>query len=147
VSLKIVTWDEYTGLLDKLSNDIALRHFDAIVTIGRGGCMIGAFLASKLGIPTVTSVFVRHVGRGANLRIEVTDLGKVQSLRGSLLVVDDWLVEGRAMTFVLDRIPKGASITTLVMFNRKGSKFTPDIVGAYVKETEREILFPYDVLG
>jgi hypoxanthine phosphoribosyltransferase len=147
VSLKIVTWDEYTRLLDKLSNDIALRHFDAIVAIGRGGCMIGAFLASKLGIPTVNSVFVRHVGRGANLRIEVSDLGQVQSLRGHLLVIDDWLVEGRAMTFVLDRIPKGTTTTTLVMFNRKGSKFTPDIVGAYVEETEREILFPYDVLG
>lgn len=145
--MKIVDWDEYTRLLDKLSNDVALRHFDEIVAIGRGGCIIGAFLASKLGIPTLNPVFVRHVGRGANLRIEVSDLGKVKSLRGRLLVIDDWLVEGRAMTFVLNLIPKGASITTLVMFNRKGSKFTPDIVGAYVEETEREILFPYDALG
>ena len=145
--MKIVNWNEYTTLLDKLFNHIALRHFDAIVAIGRGGCIIGAFLASKLGIPTLNPVFVRHVGRGANLRIEVSDLGKVKSLRGHLLVVDDWLVEGRAMTFVLNLIPKGASITTLVMFNRKGSKFTPDIVGAYVEEKEREILFPYDALG
>ena len=145
--MKIVGWNEYTNLLDKLYDTIRLKRYDGIVAIGRGGCIIGAFLASKLGLPVIHPVFVRHVGRGNNLTIEVVDLGQVKSLTGSLLVVDDWLCEGRAMSFVLEQISTRASITSLVMFNRKGSEFKPDLVGAYIEEDEREIMFPYDAVG
>ena len=143
----MVSWNEYTQLLDELYDAIRLRSYDGIVTIGRGGCIIGAFLASKLGLPAIFPAFVRHVGRGDNVKIEVVDLGQIKSLSGRLLVVDDWLCEGRAMNFVLDQIPMRASITTIVMFNRKGSEFKPDFVGAYVEEKEREIMFPYDAVG
>jgi hypoxanthine phosphoribosyltransferase len=143
----MVSWNEYTQLLDKLYNAIRLRSYDGIVAIGRGGCIIGAFIASKLGLPAIFPVFVRHIGRGDYVKIEVVELGQIQSLRGRLLVVDDWLCEGRAMSFVLEKIPKGASITTMVMFNRKGSQYKPDVVGAYVEEEEREIMFPYDAVG
>jgi hypoxanthine phosphoribosyltransferase len=153
--LKIVEWDEYTSLLDKLFERIQLRSFDGIVAIGRGGCIIGAYLASKLGLPTFYPVFVRHVGRGPNVRIVAHDtismymerLAQTRPVQGNFLVVDDWLAEGRAMTFVLDRMPKQISATTMVMFNRKGSKFKPDYVGAYVEEEERDIMFPYDAMG
>jgi adenine/guanine phosphoribosyltransferase-like PRPP-binding protein len=153
--LKIVEWNEYTSLLDKLYDSIQLRSFDGIVAIGRGGCIIGAYLASKLGLPTFYPVFVRHVGRGPNMRIVAHDtismflerLARTHSVQGNFLIVDDWLAEGRAMKFVLDRIPRGASVTTMVMFNRKGSEFKPDYVGAYVEEEERDIMFPYDALG
>lgn len=142
--MKIVEWNEYTSLLDKLNEYTRFKRFDGIVAIGRGGCIIAAYLASKLGIPTFYPIFVRHVGRGEEMKLVVEDLGNIKSLRGTLLVVDDWLAEGRAMNYVLNLIPKQANITTLVMFNRKGSKFKPSIVGEYVEEDEREILFPYD---
>jgi len=145
--LKIASWDEYTELLKKLHDDLGLRNFDAIVAIGRGGSIIAAYLASKLGVPTFCPVFVRHVGRGKEMKIVAHDLGQVKSLKGRLLVVDDWLCDGRAMRFVLDMIPKEASVTTLVMFNRTGSEFRPDFVGRYVEESEREIIFPYDPIG
>ncbi|MEM2094778.1 MAG: phosphoribosyltransferase [Candidatus Bathyarchaeia archaeon] len=142
--MKIVEWQEYTELLQKLHREVMLRNYDGIVAIGRGGCIIGAYLASKMGIPTFYPVFIRHVGRGKEMKIVAHDLGQVRNLTGRLLVVDDWLCEGRAMRYVLDLIPKSATCTTLVMFNRKGSEFKPDIVGAYVDENERDILFPYD---
>jgi len=145
--LKIVSWNEYTELLKKLHDDLGLRNFDAIVAIGRGGSIIAAYLASKLGVPTFYPVFVRHVGRGKEMKIVAHDLGQVKSLKGRLLVVDDWLCDGRAMRFVLDLIPKEATVTTLVMFNRTGSEFKPDFVGKYVEEKEREITFPYDPIG
>ena len=142
--MKVVEWQEYTELLQKLSQDVELRSFDGIVAIGRGGCIIGAYLASKMGIPAIYPIFVRHVGRGKEMKIVTHDLGQVKSLGGRLLVVDDWLCDGRAMQYVLNLIPKTATVTTLVMFNRKGSEFKPDIVGRYLGETEREIFFPYD---
>ena len=66
-------------------------------------------------------------------------------MRGRVLVVDDWLDQGIAMKFVLDKIRKDTEITTLVLFSRKGAAFKPDIVGVYVDENERRIMFPYDL--
>lgn len=153
--MRIVEWDEYAQLLDKLYTAIQLRSFDAIVAIGRGGSIIVAYLASKLGLPTFYPIFVRHVGRGRNTHIVADDtlslfmgqLAKIPSIHGLFLVVDDWLCEGHVMLYVLDRMPQKAAMTTLVMFNRKGSEFTPDYVGAYVDEDERDIVFPYDAIG
>ena len=143
--MKIVKWDEYVELLSKLYDDVRLRNFDEIVAIGRGGSIIGAYLASKLGLPTFHPIFLRHSGRGNEMKIIATDLGDIKSLRGNLLVVDDWLAEGRAMKFFLDKLQKkSVSVTIMVMFNRKGSEFKPDFVGQYIDENEREIMFPYD---
>jgi hypoxanthine phosphoribosyltransferase len=130
-----------------------LRNFEGIIGIGRGGSIIAAYMASKLGLPTFYPLFVRHVGRGKDMKIVASDLGQVKaldqvkSLRGRLLVVDDWLCDGRAMKYVLDHMSEEAQVTTLVLFNRRGSEFKPDFVGAYVEEKEREIMFPYDALG
>jgi hypoxanthine phosphoribosyltransferase len=142
--VKIVEWNEYVELLSKLFQDMKLRSFDGIATIGRGGCIIGAYLASKLGIPTIDPIFIRHVGRAKEMKIVANDIGKARTLSGRILLVDDWLCDGRAMRYVLNLIPKTATITTLVMFNRSGSEFKPDVVGRYVDEEERDIHFPYD---
>ena len=145
--LKFVDWYEYTNLLKKLHDSVRMRTFDHIVAIGRGGCIIAAYLASKLGIPAFCPVFVRHVVRAGETTMIEHDLCTVKSLTGRLLVVDDWLCDGIAMKYVLDLLPKGTTVTTLVMFNRRGSAFNPDIVASYVDETEREILLPYDPAG
>ena len=147
IILKYVKWDEYIKLLEKLYDQVQFKQFDNIVAIGRGGSMIAAYLSSRMGIPTFCPTFVRHVGRGADMKIAVNDLCQIESLRGQLLVVDDWLSEGKAMTFILERIPRGTTITTLVMYCRTGSTFKPAIVGEYVTEEERDLNFPYDAIG
>ena len=141
----MVTWYEYTNLLDKLFNEVRLKNFDNILAIGRGGAVIAAYLSSKMGLPTFCPVFVRHQGEGGDVRMILHDWCQINSVRGRTLIVDDWLDHGRAMNFVLERIPKETTITTLVMYNRRGSEFKPDIVGEYIEETEREIIFPYDL--
>jgi hypothetical protein len=40
--VKIISWIEYTNLLQKLYDKVQYRDFDAIVAIGRGGTMIGS---------------------------------------------------------------------------------------------------------
>lgn len=112
--VRIIEWDEYTRMLEKLHtvvleqlyNCFRLRSFDGIVAIGRGGMIIAAYLASKLGIPAFYPVFIRSTGRGKEMKIIVDDLGQVQSLKGRLLVVDDWLDEGRTMKLILNLFPK-----------------------------------------
>lgn len=145
--MKLVDWNEYATLLRKLSEDVRASQFDGIVGIGRGGSIIAAYLASKLGIPTFTPVFVRHVRphTGGDVKIEALDLSQVKSLGGRLLVVDDSLIQGRAMNFVLDQIPKKAQVKTLAMYVRAGSKFKPDFTGTEYDEKEHDIVFPYDL--
>ena len=145
--MKIIKWDEYDALLVKLYNDIRLKEFGEIVAIGRGGSIIAAYLAEKIGLPTFHPIFLRHVGRGTEMKIVTPDVNKLKTLNGLVLVVDDWLSEGKAMKVILDLLPKSVSITTMVMFSRKGSEFKPDFVGKYVEEGEREIRFPYSLLG
>jgi len=63
-----------------------LKTFDNIVTIGRGGAIIGAYLAQKLGLPSFCTVFVRHIGEGG----DVIDL--YGEMRGMVRPGDDWLI-------------------------------------------------------
>lgn len=143
--MKFVTWNDYTTLLTRLSEEIRSYTFDDVVAIGRGGSIMAAYFASKLGIPTFTPLFVAHVGRGATAEIVARDTNRAESLRGRLLVVDDSLINGKAMKYVLDLISKGASVTSLVMYVRKGADFTPDFVGEYLDEKEHDVVFPYDL--
>ena len=131
-----------------MNKDIMFKQFDNIIAIGRGGSIIGAYLASKLGIPTFHPIFLRHVDKMGNKRIEETAPSvrdQINSLSGRLLIVDDYLRDGLAMKYVLDLISEKASAQTLVLYDRKGSEFKPDYVGAYFEETE--ISFPYYVFA
>jgi len=144
--LKIVDWDEFKELLVELYEKIELGEFNEIVTIGRGGSIIGAYLASKLGIPTFYPIFLRHIGTGRERRVEdirPKEEEKIKNLTGSILVVDDYLRDGSAMKYVLNLISKKASTKTLVMYDHRGSEYKPDFVGKYIIDTE--ITFPYDV--
>ena len=144
--MKIVDWDEFKELLVELYEKIELGEFNEIVTIGRGGSIIGAYLASKLGIPTFYPIFLRHIGTGRERRVEdirPKEEEKIKNLTGSILVVDDYLRDGSAMKYVLNLISKKASTKTLVMYDHRGSEYKPDFVGKYIIDTE--ITFPYDV--
>ena len=144
--MKIIQWNEYKELLVELNELIKFGRFDDIVAIGRGGSIIGAYLASKLGIPTFYPIFLRHVGKGREKRIVDAPSSvdsQIRALTGRLLVVDDYLRDGMAMKYVLNLISKKAVTKTLVMYVQKGSEFKPDFVGKYIEETE--LMFPYTV--
>jgi hypoxanthine phosphoribosyltransferase len=146
--MKMVSWNEYSDILKEVYEEIQLKQFDNVIAIGRGGSIIGAYLASKLGIPTFQPVFLRHVDVGGRKSIEDTSPSvrdQIKSLSGRILVVDDYLRDGLAVKYVLNLLSENASVETLVLFNRKGSKYKPNIVGQYISETE--ISFPYDILG
>ncbi len=140
----MVNWSEYEEALKKLYEQLELHEFDDMVAIGRGGSIVAAYLSSKMGVPIFHPVFVRHSGHGPELKIIPEDLDHARYLRGRLLLVDDSLIDGRAMRYVLDLLPKTATVVTAVAFCRKGSNLKPDFVAEYTDEKERQILFPYD---
>jgi hypoxanthine phosphoribosyltransferase len=146
--MKMVSWNEYSEILNKVHEDIKLKQFDNIVAIGRGGSIIGAYLASKLGIPTFYPIFLRHVTESGHKSIDdvsPTLRAQIKSLRGSLLVVDDYLRDGLAMKYVLNLVSNKTLAETLVLYGHRNSEFKPDIVGKIIEDTQ--ISFPYDILG
>jgi len=145
--MKIVEWNEYSETLKKVYETLRLKQFHNIIAIGRGGSIIGAYLASKLGAPTFYPIFLRHVQKNGKTYIEDISPNRreqIKSLTGNLLIVDDYLRDGQAMKYIINLIPKDTSAETLVLFSNKGKEFKPDIVGKYIEETE--VSFPYDVI-
>jgi len=144
MTLRYVDWIEYATLLKRLLEEIRAYNFDSIVAIGRGGSIIAAYLASKAGIPTLLPIFVQHKADG-ELRLVAGKQCDVTTLNGRLLVVDDLLLHGKAMRFVLNMLPKNTMAKTMTMFCRKESGFKPDFVGAYIDKSNEQIMFPYDL--
>ena len=58
--MKRISWKEYLDILEQLLQKIKLRNFNSIVGIGRGGCLLASYLASKMGIPLFYPVFAGH---------------------------------------------------------------------------------------
>jgi hypoxanthine phosphoribosyltransferase len=140
-SRRFITWTEFGSLCEKLYEDIALLHLDGIVGIGRGGVMIGAYLAHKMGLP-LYPVFVRHVGGGEDMKVVADDLGHIEKfVRGSILLVDDWLITGKAMSFVKSYISDRVYVRTAAMVCNPDSEVKPDYVGLYSRD---EIFYVYD---
>jgi len=141
IKRQFIDWVEYGQLCEKLFKDIMTLQLDGIVGIGRGGVMLGSYLAHKMRIPLYTA-FVRHVGTGDNMKIEIDDLGKVVSFPGgNFLLVDDWLVSGKAMGVVLDNVSDPVYVRTAVMVCNPDSELKPDYVSLY---SRNKIHFPYD---
>lgn len=140
-SRHFINWTEFGRLCEKLYEDIALLHLDGIVGIGRGGVMIGAYLAHKMGLP-LYPVFVRYVGSGEDMKVIADDLGHIEKfIRGSVLLVDDWLITGKAMSLVKSYISNCVYTRTAVMVCNPDSEVKPDYVGRYSRD---EIYYVYD---
>lgn len=146
--MKIVEWNEYCELLGILYKSVMNEGFDSVAAIGRGGSIMAGYLTSKLGVPEFVPLFVRHevtAGDVKEIRCSNATRCDLSSLIGKVLVVDDLLIEGTAMEYVLGLLPKGTSARTIVMYCRKGAEFKPDFAASYLDENEQHVLFPYDL--
>lgn len=140
--MKFIDWKEFTSLCDKLSEDIAEVTIDGIIGIGRGGLIIGGILAHRKAVP-LYPVFVRHQGFTEDTPVVVEDLGKIKSLmHGTLLITDDVLVTGKAMSFVKSQMHSGVTVKTLVVVCHKSAKEKPDYIGVVMDDLP---VFPYEI--
>jgi len=140
--MKYMDWKEFTSLCDKLSEDIFELTIDGIIGIGRGGLIIGGILAHRKAVP-LYPVFVRHQGFTEDTPVIVEDIGKIKSfMRGTILIVDDLMVTGKAMNYVKSQIPSSVTVKTLVVVCHKSAKEKPDYVGITLDDLP---IFPYEI--
>jgi hypoxanthine phosphoribosyltransferase len=116
------------------------KNFDGIISIGRGGTIVGAILASKLGT-RIHPVFVVHSGKGQGKSTEIAQLGIAPELSGGkYLLVDDKCFTGETFS-LLKKTLNNLNIETASIFCNS-NQFSPDY---YAYSTEEETIFPYEI--
>ena len=138
--MKSIGWNELIKLCLDLHKKVRMKTYDGIVTIGRGGTIIGAILASQLGT-RLYPIFVLHRGTGTKKTTEIIRLDSAPTLpRGKYLLVDDQCDTGGTFELVKNQLPKLRFETASIVYRK--NKYTPDYS---VLSIDEEILFPYQI--
>ena len=130
-------WDNYLRLIDNLHEKIQWNkeRFSVILSINRGGNIIGTILSHKTGIP-----------------LKVINKESMIYETEKFLVVDDIADTGSTLQHInymsqgvnFKNNPLGYSnkaFKTATLFYRDGSKVAPDY---WVSMTDKWIVFPYE---
>lgn len=138
--MKILEWNDFIHLCNRLYKDLMTKHFDGIISIGRGGTIVGAILASKLGT-RIHPVFVVHSGKRQGESTKIAQLGIAPELNGGkYLLVDDNCFTGETFTLLKKTLNNLSLETASIFCNRE--KYRPDY---YAHSTEEETIFPYEI--
>ena len=144
-----LNWEDFEKFGAELAEDIKKDDisFNGIVSIARGGLVLGRMLSDKLELPLHT-IHTNRYKIGNNHTTESIASGIItgnQELSGNILVVDDLTQSGVTLEKVvrkLKRIDNVKLIKSATIYNKNNSKFKPNY---YVKSTEKLIVFPYEV--
>jgi hypoxanthine phosphoribosyltransferase len=138
--VKILEWNEIIDLCERLYDELMLKNFDGIIPIGRGGTIIGAILASKLGT-RIYPVFVVHDGKGDEKETTLARLGVASDLKGGrYLLVDDQCFTGETFDLIKEALPKLRLETATLICREK--QYHPDY---YTLSVDEEVMFPYEI--
>ncbi|MFP4323446.1 MAG: phosphoribosyltransferase [Anaerolineales bacterium] len=156
---ELVTWEEVDRIVDHLVLQIqAVRGFDGIVMVTRGGLIPGGLLAEALDLTYVLTAAVRFNDQGYTefthpqtskfalpsfLQFPETDL-----LRGrQLLLVDDVWGSGRTSMSIKGRLEAAqATVYTCVFhFNPYRSLFADEKPSFYGALTNAYVIYPWEI--
>jgi len=141
LNFKRLTWsevDKYSkNLIKKISKD---KYYpDVIVTIGRGGAIIGSILSGNLPqykkkennitVLGVDRVYEWNKGKRIEIDNRLVDFSHLKS-RNVLIVAGD-IMTGATMEFFLDKIKKvnTSDVKTACLLKGVASTFNPDYFG------------------
>jgi uncharacterized protein len=140
-----VTWKEYQLLAQQLAETILAgpNKYDEIVAISRGGLTLGHMLSDFLQLPVSTFAIQSYSDIQTQGTMKITqELGK--SIEGKrVLLVDDVSDSGKTFERASAYLEayKPAEVTTVAMFLKPKSVFTPDYS---IERTDHWIIFPYE---
>jgi hypoxanthine phosphoribosyltransferase len=138
--MKIIGWNELIKLCNDLHNKIMMKTYSGIIPIGRGGTIIGAILASKLGT-RLYPVFVLHRGKGSIKTTEIIRLDSAPKLPlGKYLLVDDECYTGETFDLLKKHLPHLRLETASIICRKE--RYSPDY---YVLSIDEETIFPYKI--
>lgn len=136
----IIAWGDFIKLCDALFDQLALKNFDGVITIGRGGAVVGSILASKLGT-RLHPIFVDHKGTGNAKTTEIVELGTTPDLPiGRYLLIDDQCYSGDTFNLVQEVLPDLRFETAAIVCH--DTRYRPDY---YALDTDEKVIFAYEM--
>lgn len=141
------SWGDLSNLTFELSKKILAKggEYDRIVTLAKGGWPQTCSLVDYLGVEYVASMGVKfYAGIGKMLTKPDIYQDIPPVVRGEkILLFDDVADSGRSFQFAKKHLEDFAveSVTTVALFAKSVSKYTPDFVAC---ETDEWIVFPFE---
>jgi hypoxanthine phosphoribosyltransferase len=144
-----LSWNDVGRLVDLVVPRVT-GHFDALITITRGGIVPGGLLSERLRIPHVfvASVYFFHEDDQAldwPIFLQFPDDNLLHGKR--ILVVDDIWDTGVTITNVRERILQvgGEPVTLVLHYRPSSSTVSPDQApDIYGEQTENYIVYPWE---
>jgi hypoxanthine phosphoribosyltransferase len=144
-----LSWNDVSRLINRIVPQVS-GHFDALISITRGGIVPAGLLSERLRIPQVfiASVYFFHEDDEAvdwPIFLQFPHDNLLHDKR--ILVVDDIWDKGVTITHVRERVQQaGGEPVTLVLHYRPSSSLvpsdqSPDVFG---EETENYIIYPWE---
>lgn len=141
VSLQEV-YDNSLRLAEKIS--ASSNHFNAVVSIARGGFPPARFLCDFLNIGRLYSVQIKHYERGAEQKEEAEilneSLGDIENRK--ILLVDDVNDTGQSLKTALKLLTPAALVKTAVLHEKDTSEFKVDFAGESIDEW-KWLIYPW----
>lgn len=148
-------WVDIKNACQELATKIKEQDLDIkyIVGITRGGLTPAVIMSHIMDIPTVPISYSSQTGKGDN-RYYNNDLPDVQStidesriISGSpaILIIDDISDSGQTLADVSAYYSEqGHRVTTVALYYKEGSVFTPDFFWQHVSKDSGWITFPWE---
>jgi hypoxanthine phosphoribosyltransferase len=144
-----MSWNEFEKLCVDLSFQIKKycklnnKKYDLIITINRGGLLIGRLLSEILKVDLAV-ISARHVNKKYVIDKKISSIKEIQ---GNILLVDDILEDSSKLIvdFIKQNYKKVKSIDLASIFYRPKLNFKPDFYINSIKESKESlwVAFPY----
>jgi len=141
-----ISWDEFEGMANRLTNKIPKNSFDSILCISSGGLVLGKLMSDKLDLPLAV-IAAKAYQKGKESEEKEFKRGGIASLDplyGNLLLVDDLVHTGTTISRISNHLKEQngiSKIKTATIYIKPSSIFVPD---HYIRSTEKWIVFPYE---
>ncbi|HMQ36882.1 MAG TPA: phosphoribosyltransferase [Micropruina sp.] len=147
---EILTWEGFGRASRELAESVARSGFrpDVIVSVARGGLIVGGGLAYALGVKLADAMnveFYTDVAETLPDPVLLAPLLDIDSIAGRrVLVADDVADSGRTLQLVMDiLLAHGAEVRTAVLYTKPTSIYRVDFAW---KTTADWIVFPWSAL-
>jgi hypothetical protein len=147
---EVLGWLEFGDAARQLAQDVVDRGFapDVVVSVARGGLVVGGAVAYALGTKMCGSInveFYTGVDERLDAPVVLPPALDAPSLDGKrVLVVDDVSDSGRTLALVVDLVrDAGADVRSACLYSKPGTVLEPDHVW---RRVDGWITFPWSAM-
>lgn len=147
------TWEEYYQLIDNLALQILPLvkegKINQIISLARGGCIIGDALSRKFNLPLAVMFTSSYSGTQRDNLIICEDIAKQYNTLGDcILLVDDLLDSGVTLNAIEKYLEKryNSTVFTAVLWKKESSPFNADFC-VEVMPKDTWIVQPFEMVN